>query len=311
MDTWVLYVGLLGVFAGVAILLTAVGGLTTERATVARSLAAVEAIESAPKSMRPELDPSFSDRVLTPAWARLIRIGRRFTPMGRAERLRVKLELAGNPVGWDVDRVLASKALGLIVGIAIGVGVPLLVGNFLWAVLFGVALGFLGFYAADLMLYQVAYNRTDAITKSLPDALDMLMISVESGLGFDAALAQVAKNTTGPLAEELFRVLQEMQLGTGRADALRGLVDRTDVSDLRTFVTAMLQADTLGIPIANVLRVQAKEMRLKRSQRAEEQAQKVPVKILFPLIFFILPSLFVIILGPAAISIYDTLIRGT
>jgi len=311
MDTWVLYVGLIGVFAGVVVLLTAVGSLTPERATSARSLAAVEAIDTAPKSMRAELDPTFGDRVLTPAWARLVRLGRRFTPTGRSERLRVKLELAGNPAGWDVDRVLANKALGLLAGVAVGVTIPLLLGNVLWAVVFGVALGFLGFYAADLVLYQTAYNRTDAITKSLPDALDMLMISVESGLGFDAALAQVAKNTKGPLADELFRVLQEMQLGTGRADALRGLVDRTDVTDLRTFVTAMLQADALGIPIANVLRVQAKEMRLKRSQRAEEQAMKVPVKILFPLIFCILPSLFVIILGPAAISIYNTIVVGS
>ncbi len=311
MDNWVLYIGLIGVFAGVVVLLTSIGGLTTERETVSRSLAAVEAIESAPRSMRADLHPSFNDRVVGPAWDRLVRLGRRFTPTGRSERLRVKLELAGNPVGWDVDRVLAFKALGLMAGLAVGVIVPLMLGNILWAIVFGAGLGILGFYAADLVLYQTAYNRTDAITKSLPDALDMLMISVESGLGFDAALAQVAKNTKGPLAEELFRVLQEMQIGTGRADALRGLVDRTDVADLRTFVTAMLQADTLGIPIANVLRVQAKEMRLKRSQRAEEAAQKVPVKILFPLIFCILPSLFVIILGPAAISIYDLLVRGT
>ena len=131
----------------------------------------------------------------------------------------------------------------------------------------------------------------------------MLVISVEAGLGFDAALAQVARNTTGPLAEEFFRVLQEMQIGTGRSDAMRALGERTDVPDLRGFVTSMVQADAFGIPIANVLRVQAKEMRVKRSQHAEEIAQKVPVKILFPLIFCILPSLFIVIMGPAAIQI--------
>jgi tight adherence protein C len=131
---------------------------------------------------------------------------------------------------------------------------------------------------------------------------------VEAGLAFDAALSQVARNTEGPLAEEFFRVLQEMQIGMGRTDAMRALGERTDVEELRSFVTAMVQADAFGIPIANVLRVQAKEMRIKRSQRAEEAAQKVPVKILFPLIFCILPSLFIIVLGPAAITIYDSLI---
>ena len=139
--------------------------------------------------------------------------------------------------------------------------------------------------------------------REMPDALDLLVISVESGLGFDAALSQVARNTTGPLADEFFRVLQEMQLGTSRAEALRALAERTDVNDLRGFITAMVQADQLGIPIANVLRIQAREMRIRRSQRAEETAMKVPVKILFPLIFCILPALFIVIIGPAAIQI--------
>jgi tight adherence protein C len=161
----------------------------------------------------------------------------------------------------------------------------------------------LAFYAPNIILYQAAYNRSERILKELPDALDLLVISVESGLGFDAALSQVARNTQGPLADEFFRVLQEMQLGTSRSDSLRALADRTDVSDLRGFITAMVQADSFGIPVANVLRIQAREMRTRRSQRAEESAQKVPVKILFPLIFCILPVLFIAILGPAVIQI--------
>ena len=139
--------------------------------------------------------------------------------------------------------------------------------------------------------------------RELPDALDLLTISVEAGLAFDAALSQVARNTDGPLAEEFFRVLQEMQIGLGRAEAMRALGERTDLPELRGFVSAMVQADSFGIPIASVLRVQASQMRIKRSQRAEELAQKVPVKILFPLIFCILPALFIVILGPAAITI--------
>ncbi len=142
--------------------------------------------------------------------------------------------------------------------------------------------------------------------RELPDALDLLTISVEAGLAFDSALSQVARNTSGPLAEEFFRVLQEMQIGLGRADAMRALGDRTDLPELRGFITSMVQADSFGIPVAQVLRVQAREMRVKRSQRAEELAQKVPVKILFPLIFCILPSLFVVILGPAVIQIFTS-----
>jgi len=184
--------------------------------------------------------------------------------------------------------------------------VPLLFGNVLWALAFGVGLGALGLFAPNLFLYQKAYDRSARITRELPDALDLLVISVESGLGFDAALSQVARNTEGPLAEEFFRVLQEMQLGTGRSDAMRALADRTDVTDLRGFITSMVQADAFGIPIANVLRIQAREMRIRRSQRAEESAQKVPVKILFPLIFCIMPTLFIVIMGPAAIQMIQS-----
>jgi tight adherence protein C len=168
-----------------------------------------------------------------------------------------------------------------------------------------VGLALLGWWTPDLTLYQVGYNRTEQIRRELPDSLDLLTISVEAGLGFDAALSQVARNTEGPLAEEFFRVLQEMQIGVGRADAMRALGERTDVPELRAFVTAMVQADSFGIPIANVLRVQSKELRVKRSQLVEEKAQKVPVKILFPLIFCILPVLFIVIIGPAAITIFE------
>jgi len=163
-----------------------------------------------------------------------------------------------------------------------------------------------GFFAPNLTIYQLGYNRREQIRRELPDAMDLLTISVEAGLAFDAALSQVARNTSGPLAEEFFRVLQEMQIGLGRVDAMRALGDRSDLPELRGFVTAMVQADAFGIPIASVLRVQAKDMRTKRRQRAEEIAQKVPVKILFPLIFCILPSLFIVILGPAAITIFHS-----
>jgi tight adherence protein C len=302
MSSVLLWAGLAAVFFGIIGVFLAFAG-RSEPTGVARSLAAVEAIKAAPPGMRQDLDLPFGERVGEPFFNWLTRLGRRFTPSDQTARMRRKLDLAGNPPGWDSDRIVAFKMLGLIVGGSLGVVLPLLAGSVLWAIILGVVLAVLGFYAPNIILYQAAYNRSERILKELPDALDLLVISVESGLGFDAALSQVARNTQGPLADEFFRVLQEMQLGTSRSDSLRALADRTDVSDLRGFITAMVQADSFGIPVANVLRIQAREMRTRRSQRAEESAQKVPVKILFPLIFCILPVLFIAILGPAVIQI--------
>ena len=167
-----------------------------------------------------------------------------------------------------------------------------------------------GFFAPNMYLYQVGYDRTQKIQRAVPDALDLLTISVESGLGFDAALSQVARNTDGPLAEEFARVLQEMQIGLGRGPALRAMGERTSVPDFKGFVSAMVQADALGIPMSTVLRVQSREIRTKRRQRAEEQAQQVAVKILIPLIFCILPCLFIVVLGPAGIGMLSSFAGG-
>lgn len=253
-----------------------------------------------------ELEIPFTERVLAPLIERFSAAGRRLTTQERIDRIRARLDLAGNPERWDVDRVLGLKALGLVTGALLGLAVPPLFG----AGARGIVLTFsglsaLGWFGPTLWIYQVGYDRNELIRRELPDAIDLLTISVEAGLAFDAALAQVARSSDGPLAKELFRVLQEMQLGTGRLTALRALADRTDVEELRIFVAAMVQADTFGIPIASVLRVQSREMRVKRSQRAEEKAQQVPVKILFPLIFCILPALFIVVMGPAGIKIFE------
>jgi tight adherence protein C len=307
-DTTMLVAGLIALFVSLVVAFSTIGVLTSERTQVSRSLAAVRAIQNAPESMRREADPAFSDRVLLPVAHRFTSFGRRLTPTGQTERIKHKLDVAGSPPRWDTDRVLAFKALGLVGGGALGFILSLLLfGSILPTLAITGLVAALGYYAPDLVLYQMGYNRSDQIQKTLPDALDLLTISVEAGLGFDAALAQVARNTRGPLADEFFRVLQEMQIGLGRAEAFRALTDRTNVADLRNFVTAMIQADVFGIPVANVLRVQAREMRIKRTQRAEEAAQKVPVKILFPLIFCILPMLFVVVIGPAAITIIRNL----
>jgi tight adherence protein C len=302
-------IGLACVFVALALLLVALGAGSARPTGVSRSLAAVRAMQSAPRSqVTAELDRPFGSRVGAPLQRRLTIIGRRLDPTGQTNRMRRRLDLAGNPEGWDVDRLLALKTVGLVVGILVGAGIALVVS---WGVgpllALVVASAGLGWFVPDLVLYQVAYDRTQRMRRELPDALDLLTISVESGLSFDGALAQVARNAEGPLAGEFFRVLQEMQIGVGRTAAIRAMGDRTDLSDLRQFAAAMVQADAFGIPIANVLRVQAREMRIKRSQRAEEQAQKVPVKILFPLIFCIFPMLMVVILGPSVVTIAKTL----
>jgi tight adherence protein C len=290
-------------FAAVLALATMTIG-RRERKAVNRSLEALAAVRASPRVLRDhELEQPFSERVLGPLSQRFISAGRWATPDDRLDRIRRRLDLAGNPPGWDVDRVLGLKALGLLLGLFLGAVVPPLFGAGLrWTLILTLCLAALGWFGPTMWIYQVGYDRTERLRAELPDAIDLLTISVEAGLAFDAALAQVARNTEGPLGQEFFRVLQEMQIGTGRIDALRALSERTDLEELRVFVGAMVQAEGFGIPVANVLRVQSREMRVKRRQRAEEKAQKVPVKILFPLIFCIMPALFVVVLGPAAIQ---------
>jgi tight adherence protein C len=274
-------------------------------AGLARSLQALEQMGSpAAHELAAEADRSFVDRVLAPLQERSLSFGRRITGADQAERLRHRLDLAGNPRDWSVDRVISLKVLGAVVLPLVGLAYCALIGVGITTLVL-VALGFavVGFFAPDLYLYQRAYNRSEEIMRTLADAVDLLTISVEAGLGFDAALQQVSRNTTGALAEEFSRVLREMQLGMGRSEALKALAERTNVVDLKTFVGAMVQADAFGISVAQVLRVQSQEMRVKRRQHAEAKAQQVPVKIMVPLVFCILPCLFVVVLGPAVINI--------
>ena len=297
--------GLLGVFAAIFLVLTAIGVFTNEARGVGKSLAVMQAFSAAPTDMRNEMEPTFQDRVLDPLVGKTLNLGKKLTPADHSERIRQKLEIAGNPPGWTVDRVTSLKFIGFVVALVIGLVVTMLFSlSLLPTLAVCMVLAVLGYMSPNLYLYQKGYDRTQKMQRALPDALDLLTISVESGLGFDAALAQVARNTEGPLAQEFARVLQEMQIGMGRGAAMRALGERTHVPEVKGFVSSMVQADALGIPIAQVLRVQSREIRTKRRQRAEEQAQKVAIKILVPLIFCILPCLFIAVLGPAAISMY-------
>ncbi|QCX27140.1 type II secretion system F family protein [Nocardioides jishulii] len=275
---------------------------------VGRAIKALEAMgHSATPDLTSELNRPFSERVLEPFQERALAIGRRLSGADNAERLYRKLELAGNPVGWSVDRVVSMKVIGAVGGLVAFLLFSFMLDLSLFTrLIFTVGGGLVGYMSPNMYLYQKAYDRQAQLARELPDAIDLLTISVESGLAFDAAVQQVSRNTTGPLSEEFTRVLQEMQIGNGRSAALRALADRTNLDDLRSFVSAMVQADAFGIPIAQVLRVQSSEMRTKRRQKAEEKAQQVPVKMTVPLIFCILPTLFVIVLGPAALSIMSS-----
>lgn len=237
----------------------------------------------------------------------LVRLGRlaaKLSPAGVPASISRRLNLAGNPGSWTVEKVFAYKGLGLVAGAALGA----LLGSRSGVTIFGFgAIGAAaGFFLPDVLLYNAGSKRQAAIRKQLPNTLDVLSVCVEAGLGFDAALAQVAQKTDGPMAAECVRMLQEMQLGKSRVEALRALADRTTVVELRAFVSALVQASELGVPTGQVLHEQSKEMRTKHRQLAEEKAQKLPVKILFPMMFCIFPALFIVVLGPAALSIMET-----
>lgn len=311
MPTWFLAFGLALVFVGIVTVIVMAGIIGKERSQVSASMAAIEAISGpVPDDMRSQYDQPFNTRVTKPTQAWLANGSRTLAGANWAKNTARRLDMAGNPSSWDAERILAAKAVAAIVLGGLAVLLILLSGRTWSALLWGVVFAVAGFFLPDLLLINAAQKRADRIQKALPNSIDLLTISVESGLAFDAALAQVARNTEGPLAEEFTRVLREIQIGSSRSDALKALADRTSVDDLRVFLNSMVQAEKLGIPIADVLRVQASEIRLKKSQRTEEQAMKLPVKLVFPLVLGILPALFIVILGPAAISIYETIIKG-
>jgi tight adherence protein C len=255
-----------------------------------------------------ELSQPFLERIFIPLVTNLGRLARRITPMGMRDRIARQLVLSGSPKGLDAEKIAAAKIFGALGGGVMGFALARLAG--LSGVLSFGATVFMAFFIYLLPgagLGQRAIGRQEAIRRALPDTMDLLTISVEAGMGFDAALAHVRRNVPGPFSDEIGRLLQEMQIGATRKDAFRHLADRTDVDELRAFVLAMIQADVFGISVSKVLRSQAKDLRIKRRQRAEEKAMKVPVKLIFPLIFCILPAMLVVLLGPGMIRILDAL----
>jgi tight adherence protein C len=278
-----------------------------------RSLTADGRIRTrAVKNLRLGLDNGSGDGVVVssseqtvPPVARLADVVGRVTPKGVVDQLNRRITRAGMASTWPVYRTLALKvvlgAVGLVVGL-LGMTSGGAAG-----ILFGLVLPVAFFFAPDEILLLKANERQTRVRVSLPDTLDQITVCVEAGLGLEGAMARAAKTGTGPLAEELIRTLQDIQLGVPRKDAMRGLADRNDVSELKQFVQAIIQADNYGVPIARVLRIHANELRDKRRQDAEEKAMKISIKMLFPLVTCILPTVFIVMVGPAIFQLAEGL----
>ncbi|MDO8683067.1 MAG: type II secretion system F family protein [Armatimonadota bacterium] len=259
--------------------------------------------------LHPELLGSFGDRIIRPFLRKLATIATKLTPAGHVATIDAKLERAGRPwklgalefIGLRVLSVCSFLALGYFAYLFMKMVQP----NF--ALLFGIIMVFVGLILPDYILQKAIEQRQTQIRKALPDTIDLLTVSVEAGVGFDGAMAKVSEKMKGPLTDELIRALDEMRLGKPRMQALRDVATRLGMLEVTTFVAALYQAEQLGVSIAKVLRVQGDTMRTRRSQRARETAAKMPVMMLFPLVFFIFPALFVVVLGPGLIQIYRAL----
>jgi len=256
-----------------------------------------------------ELSRPFSERILFPMIRGSSAFVSRFTPQRSIENTQHKLELAGNPNNWSAAEFLGIRGLAALLLAALTFVLLMLTGaGVTRQLLFSGAMGLLGFFLPVVWLGRRISSRQDEIVKTLPDALDLLTISVEAGLPFDGAMQRVAEKWDNELSKGFQRLLTEMQMGKSRRDALRDMSNRMDVPDVTSFVAALIQADQLGISIAKVLRIQAEQMRIKRRQRAEEKAQQAPIKMLIPMTFLIFPTILIIIMGPALLVLKESAI---
>jgi len=294
---------LIAILAAAAVLLITYGvaGRPSEDAVQAR----LSQLVVQPKSLEEmELQQPFFDRVLRPTIQRLSRAGRR-QEGGAIARIDAKLEKAGYPGGlrgadWVGVKILALigfAILGFVLGLLLTSGAPAL------ALLFGVGGAGIGYVAPEFWLGRKIRARSFGMVLQLPDALDLLTISVEAGLGFDAALAKVVEKMEGPLVNEFRQALAEVRMGRPRREALRDVASRADAQPITNFIGAIVQAEQLGVPIAKVLQIQSNQLRIERRQRAEEAAAKAPVKMLFPMVGCIFPTIFIVILGPAIVTV--------
>ena len=301
-----LFLGIVIVLLGVSVVVLLGTGTSGESTGVARSLELINYQPTSRTVAKNEL--AAKDRIVAPIVRAMRRLGERLSPGGAGDRITRSLDKAGNPAGWTIERIMAAKAVAMVVFAFLTL---VFLGFDLRGVLVAAGAGVAGFFLPDLLVYNLGAKRQQELTKGLADALDMLTVCVEAGQGFDAALMQVAKTVTGPIGGEFARVISEMQIGKSRGEAFAGMGERVSTPEVKNFISALVQADRMGLPIAAVLREQTKEMRVARRQRAEEKAQKVTVKILFPLLLCIFPALFIVIIGPGAITIMNAFSGGS
>lgn len=255
-----------------------------------------------------ELSAGFGERVWNPIATKITALTQKYTPVRKKDFIEKKLDYAGRPHDWDASQFLSVQyAFALGAGVAFtafavisGIGLSK-------SLLFGIGGIVSGYLLLDFYLNNATAKQQNGIDKELPDALDLLTISIEAGLGFDAAMQRVVQKATGPLAKEFNQAIQEMRIGKTRREALRDMSVRNGVRDLDKFVDAILQADQLGVSLGNVLRTQSDQIRVLRRQKVEEKAMKAPVKMLLPMVLFIFPVIFIVILGPAAIQLMETI----
>lgn len=300
-----LYLTSIGIFGMVLCLTLLVHRMILgKRIIIAQRMDTVVGSSAPPPIRQQELSAPLYQRAIKPALAGLAKLLGKFIPATREESLAIKLREAGNPGNLAPRELMVIKYL-----IAAGIAFLLFLlaestgKAFAQSVLLALVGIPLGWLIPDVILNSKARQRKEEVEGDLPDVLDLLTVSVEAGLGFDGALLKVVEKSKGVLADEFIQVLQETKMGKSRREALRDMADRVGVPDLSNFVSAVIMADQLGIGIGNVLRLQSQDMRQKRRQRAEEKAMKAPIKMLIPMVLFIFPAIFVILLGPAVIQI--------
>ena len=259
-----------------------------------------------------ELSLSMQERVIIPMYRALAAFAVRFTPENQIESIRRQIELAGKSQTME-PVVFFGQRIALTIGLGVGAFVM-----FFFATSWGPVKGIfgtiggalLGYYLPVLQLKGQISRRQDSIIKALPDALDLLTICVEAGLGFEQAMGKVYEKWDNDLAVSFGRVLQEIQLGKRRGEALRDMSNRMDVPDVTSFVATLIQAEQLGVSIAKILRIQSDQMRVKRRQRAQEKAHQAPVKMMLPMVFLIFPSIWIVLLGPSVIVLMESGVLG-
>jgi tight adherence protein C len=301
-----LAIGIL-LFAGIGLAVYTLFVHFDERSTVRASLRQIDGYDVITNIREKQLLDSAKNRLAAPVLGGLIGLARRYTPVGYVEKTKKKLLVSGKFDPVDHDRFLAMRVVTIAL-IPVVLFVFFVVLNLhgktgLLVAALSVLFLVLG---PDAVLNRKVQERQDNIRRALPDILDLLTISVEAGLGFEQALDRTVKAVPGPLSDEFTRMLNEVRAGSTRAAAMRAIDDRTDVLEVRSFILAILQADTFGVSIGRILRSQADEMRVKRRQMAQERAQKAPVKMLLPMVFCVFPALFVVVLGPAVINIFHS-----